>query len=115
MDNNLKFDNWLPLESNSDTLNNYLGTLGVNNEIINFVDVLTFEKEYLVPGSVGALFVYPDSKPINNYFFNKGDAMFEKPISPSTYYMKQIAENACGTIAILHLIGNILSDYPFVL
>ena len=88
MQENQKFENWLPLESNSDVLNKYLFNLGVNTEIVNFVDVLSFEKEFLTPGALGVLFVYPDSKLINNYFFNLGDKLFEKPVANDLYYMK---------------------------
>ncbi|CAK75240.1 unnamed protein product (macronuclear) [Paramecium tetraurelia] len=110
-----KFENWLPLESNTILLNKYLANLGVNTDFANFVDIVSFEPEFLIPGSLGALFVYPDSPAINNYFFEQGDKMFEKPIPHSLYYMKQIAENACGTIALLHILANIPKEYQFII
>ena len=73
-----KFENWLPLESNCDVLNKYLDILGIESQIVHFIDILSFEKDFLPEGSVGALFVFPDSKHINNYFFNLGDKVFER-------------------------------------
>lgn len=29
--------------------------------------------------------------------------------------MKQVAENACGTISLLHSLINVLEEYPFIL
>jgi ubiquitin carboxyl-terminal hydrolase L3 len=63
---------------------------------------------------VAALFVFPESKHINNYFFDKGDSFFQKEPPNSLYYMKQIAENACGTIAMLHCLTNLLHEFPFI-
>ena len=50
--------------------------MGVNNDLIQFYDVVSFDTEslyYLPQPIVGALFVYPDSKLINNHFFKLGD------------------------------------------
>jgi hypothetical protein len=95
MDNSATtLENWLPLESNSDVLNNYLGVLGANNDLIRFYDVVSFDQEsllYIPQPIVGALFVFPDSKHINNYFFEQGDQMFQVKPPSSLYYMKQVA------------------------
>lgn len=49
MDNNeLKIEKWLPLESNTDVLNNYLSMLGVNSDLVRFVDIVSFDKENLL-------------------------------------------------------------------
>ena len=64
-------------------------TLGVQSDLVKFHDVYSFDQDGLafVPQPIiGALFVYPDSKHINNYFFNEGDNMFkEKP--PQNLYI----------------------------
>ena len=33
-------------------------------------------------------------------------------VSKDVFYMKQFAHNACGTIALFHIIINALSQYP---
>lgn len=85
--------------------------LGINHSFARFYDIVSFDEEsllYIPPPIVAALFVFPDSKFINNYFFEKGDSFFEKKPPQSLYYMKQIAENACGTISMLHCLLNLL-------
>lgn len=44
----LKLENWLPLESHSGVLNNYLSVLGANADLIRFYDVLSFDAEGLL-------------------------------------------------------------------
>lgn len=86
MEDGIHLSNWLPLESNIDVLNNYLSVLGINSEFVGFSEVVSLDKEtlmYLPQPIVGAIFVYPDSKLINNYFFNAGEGMFlTKPSKP---------------------------------
>lgn len=74
--------------SNPDTLNNYLGVLGVNSELISFSEVVSLDAEsiaYLPQPIVGAIFVYPDSKHINNYFFGLGESIFQKKAPEGLY------------------------------
>lgn len=40
--NHNKFENWLPLESNSTVINKYIGNLGVT-DMLKYFDVVSFD------------------------------------------------------------------------
>ncbi|PKU59859.1 ubiquitin carboxyl-terminal hydrolase L3 [Dendrobium catenatum] len=92
---------WIPLEANPDVLNQFIWGLGVPEIEAEFNDVYGLDDELLeiVPKPVLAvLFCYPDSQ--------------ELPVD--LYFLKQTVDNACGTIGILHAIGNVKSNINLV-
>lgn len=100
-------DPWLPLESDPNCLNKFLKKLG--QQKLNFVDVLGFEEEALAftPQPVYALLlIYPlgEQKIITKDENNVDDK--------NVWFIKQTIPNACGTIALLHILGNLRKKFP---
>ena len=85
----------------------FLWEMGLSKEW-GIVDVLGFDEELLhfLPQPVVALILlYPTSK-----VQCPGDG--EEPAPEGVYFMKQTVRNACGTIALLHAVGNNLDTVP---
>ena len=95
---------WVPLESNPDVMNNFLKKVGVSSEWA-VVDVLGLDDDVLefVPRPVAALILlFPVSDDnITDGRQNKGDEKFD-----GVFFMRQTIRNACGTIALIHAVGN---------
>ncbi|PPD83528.1 hypothetical protein GOBAR_DD19544 [Gossypium barbadense] len=102
---------WLPLEANPDVMNQteeerlqqdnekrFLWGLGLPESEAECCDVYGLDDELLemVPQPVLAvLFLYP---------------ITSQDVSSEVYFMKQTVGNACGTIGLLHSVGNITSE-----
>jgi len=98
---------WLPLESNPDVMTRFLTSLGLPEDWA-IIDVIGFDEELLafIPQPVAAvILLYPSS--VHNPD-EEGDA---SKVS-SVYFMTQTIHNACGTIALLHSLGNKLDMIP---
>ena len=95
---------WVPLESNPDVMNNFLKKVGVSSEW-TIVDVLSLDDDLLefVPRPVAALILLSPESDHNatDGKQNKGDEKFE-----GVFFMRQTIRNACGTIALIHAVGN---------
>ncbi|XP_008786277.2 ubiquitin carboxyl-terminal hydrolase 3-like isoform X1 [Phoenix dactylifera] len=112
---------WIPLEANPDVMNQFIWGLGVPEEEVEFNDVYGLDDELLemVPKPVVAvLFLFPYS--------TQGEAereadeeqvSTEKKLqepNKEVYFLNQTVGNACGTIGILHAIGNATSEIKLV-
>lgn len=91
--------------------------LGVPEDGVEFNDVYGLDEEMLemVPKPVLAvLFLYPYTSPSSSEMqieqAQSSEAEKKKPTSEKVYFTKQTVGNACGTIGILHAIGNALSE-----
>ncbi|CAM9806648.1 unnamed protein product, partial [Ectocarpus fasciculatus] len=108
---------WFPLESNPDVINAYIAGMGVDVDRHCFVDVLSCEEWALqmVPRPVlGVLLLYPVQE--DAAAAGAAAAAAAAPATPlvdgagdRVYYMKQTVSNACGTVAVLHAVGNALA------
>ncbi|CAL9225808.1 unnamed protein product [Arabidopsis halleri] len=104
---------WLPLESNPDVMNQYLWGLGLAPDAAECNDVFGLDDELLemVPKPVLAvLFLYPITTKSEEERLEQDKEIKEKVHSDKVYFMKQTVGNACGTIGLLHAIGNITSE-----
>ncbi|KAK1306389.1 hypothetical protein QJS10_CPA10g00979 [Acorus calamus] len=93
---------WLPLEANPDIMNQFLWGLGLLPDEAEFYDVYGLDEELLemVPKPVLAvLFLFP---------------ITPEESSERVYFLKQTVGNACGTIGLLHAIGNVTSHIKLV-
>ncbi|XP_049415512.1 ubiquitin carboxyl-terminal hydrolase 3-like isoform X2 [Solanum stenotomum] len=102
---------WLPLEANPDVMNQFLWSRGVPPDEVECYDVYGLDEELLemVPKPVLAvLFLYPLTSQSEAERVQQ-DSETKDPTS-TIYFMKQTVGNACGTIGLLHAIGNITSE-----
>ncbi|KAI0489147.1 hypothetical protein KFK09_028989 [Dendrobium nobile] len=107
---------WIPLEANPDVLNQFIWGLGVPEIEAEFNDVYGLEDELLelVPKPVLAvLFCYPDSQEMRDLREQESESG-QKELPVDLYFLKQTVDNACGTIGILHAIGNVKSNINLV-
>ncbi|KAG6480386.1 hypothetical protein ZIOFF_063886 [Zingiber officinale] len=106
---------WLPLEANPDVMNQFIWGLGVPEDQVEFNDVYGLDDELLlmVPKPVLAvLFLFPSSTQDEAGKVEDQEQASEKlskELNANVYFLKQTVDNACGTIAVLHAIGNVNS------
>lgn len=106
---------WLPLEANPEVMNQFIWGLGVPEDEVEFNDVYGLDEELLemVPKPVIAvLFLYPYT--FQKELEKKVEVTQSKEPSKNVYFTKQTVGNACGTIGILHAIGNATSEIKLV-
>lgn len=92
---------WLHLESNPDVMTSFLVDMGMSPEW-SVVDLIGIDEDVLgfVPQPVAAvIFLYPSSVHDTT---EEGDPS----LNESVFFMKQMIRNACGTVALLHGVGN---------
>ncbi|GMS78657.1 hypothetical protein PENTCL1PPCAC_832, partial [Pristionchus entomophagus] len=101
---------WLPLESNPETINSFLGKIGVNS--VESMDVYSFDEELLsfVPSPQMALLLcFPDYKKVDELY----TPVYEKlkgedyKAPEKIFFMRQRIANACGTFALFHSLANL--------
>ncbi|CAO2035993.1 unnamed protein product [Urochloa humidicola] len=110
---------WLPLEANPDVMNQFMWGLGVP-ESVGFCDVYGLDDELLamVPQPVLAvILLYPQDRnkesqastasPVETKS-KKAKTMKQEP-SKNVYFTRQTIGNACGTVGIIHALGNAAS------
>ncbi|XP_075488585.1 ubiquitin carboxyl-terminal hydrolase 3 isoform X2 [Primulina tabacum] len=102
---------WLPLEANPDIMNQFLWGLGVAHDEAECYDVYGLDEELLemVPKPVLAvLFLFPITSQTEDERIQRDRE--EREQHTGVYFMKQTVGNACGTIGLLHAVGNITSE-----
>ncbi|CAI9097058.1 OLC1v1033357C1 [Oldenlandia corymbosa var. corymbosa] len=106
---------WLPLEANPDVMNQFLWGLGVPPDEAECYEVYGLDEELLemVPKPVLAvLFLYPITS-LTEEERIKEDSKLKDPAT-GVYFMKQTVGNACGTVGLLHAVGNMSSVIKLV-
>jgi ubiquitin carboxyl-terminal hydrolase L3 len=114
------FVNWLPLESNPDTLNDYLIKLGFDITQFSFVDLFSTEdwaKEMIPQPVIGVLLVFPYTEKHKAYRDQEDQEIKVKGqvVNPNLFFMKQKASNACGSVGIFHLLTNLCTEQETLL
>lgn len=102
---------WIPLEANPDVMNQFLWGLGVREDEVGCYDVYGLDEELLelVPKPVLAvLFLYPLTSESEQERIHQ-DCINKDPTS-GVYFMRQTVGNACGTVGLLHAVGNVTSE-----
>ncbi|KAL5460563.1 hypothetical protein EMCRGX_G034015 [Ephydatia muelleri] len=103
-------DKWLPLEANPEVMNKYVSNLGMKLDY-SFTDVLGLDSDLLamVPQPcIAILLLYPVTAKDEEVEGEKSGV-----ISPNLYFMKQTVDNACGTIGLIHALGNCQDQLTF--
>ncbi|XVF51820.1 hypothetical protein PTKIN_Ptkin04bG0215000 [Pterospermum kingtungense] len=102
---------WLPLEANPEVMNQFLWGLGLPEDEAECCDVYGLDDELLamVPQPVLAvLFLFPITSQTEEEGLLQDNE--KRDASSKVYFMKQTVGNACGTIGLLHSVGNITSE-----
>lgn len=105
-------DNWMPLESNSEVLTNYAANIGFNTATFNFQDLLSLDEwaqEMIGQPCLGLLFVYPCTEAQEKHKAEETKRIEQEgqEVSPNLFYMLQVSQNACGSVGIFHILGNL--------
>ncbi|XP_054824203.1 ubiquitin carboxyl-terminal hydrolase 3 isoform X1 [Prosopis cineraria] len=111
MDESASAKRWLPLEANPDVMNQFLWGLGLPENEAECYDVYGLDEQLLemVPEPVLAvLFLYPLTSKTEEERLQQENE--KKQHNTRVYFMKQTVGNACGTIGLLHALGNITSE-----
>jgi len=97
------------LESNPEVLTKYCRSLGAKNG--EWLDVFSLDEADLIhiPKPVLAvMLLFPVSEGYDNFCKEQDEVVKEKGTAKEEelFYMKQFIPNACGTIGIIHALGN---------
>lgn len=103
---------WIPLESNPEVFNEWAGKVGLSTGVHGFSDVYGLDPELLamVPGPSKAIILIFPITDATEQRRKEEDTKLEKEkqpdVDPTLIYIKQTISNACGTIGLLHALGN---------
>ncbi|XP_053712700.1 ubiquitin carboxyl-terminal hydrolase isozyme L1 isoform X1 [Synchiropus splendidus] len=103
---------WPAMEINPEMLNKMMSKLGVGGEW-SFVDVLGMGEEDVsaVPKPCCALILlFPLTQQHESFRASQTDKVVK---DSGAYFLKQTIVNSCGTIALLHAVGNNRSQFDF--
>ena len=101
---------WLPLESNPEVMNKFVKGMGLSGDY-EFTDIYGMDPELLamVPQPVaGVLLLFPIADNYSEFNAQQCEEARAKgqTVGNNVYFMKQTISNACGTIGLLHCLGN---------
>jgi len=99
---------WLPLESNPEVLTKFLRNGGVP-EPWNMTDVFGLDPDLLgmVPQPVKALvLLFPMTDCSEKFGEERAKELSVSDFPSDLFYTNQTVSNACGTVALLHAVGN---------
>ena len=106
---------WLPLESYPEVIASFAHTLGLP-AYVGFHDIFGFDPDLLamVPQPVHAvLLLFPITDASERARAEEAEAIARdgQTVSERVYFTRQTIGNACGTIGVLHAVGNNLHRY----
>jgi len=109
---------WMPLESNPEALNKFIGNLGVSDNV-QFCDVYGLDPELLcmVPQPCYAvILLFPISDKYLEFCVQEAQEVEKngQVLSNDVFYMKQTIGNACGTIGVIHALANCKKHLKFL-
>ncbi len=104
--------NWQPLESNCEVINKYLSEIGLDTSTFLFQDLLSIEdwaQEMIAKPVLGLLFIYEITDKQEEFRHKEEAALAQdgQQVPADLFYMKQFAQNACGTVGVFHILGNL--------
>lgn len=62
--------------------------------------------------ALGIVFLFEQTPVQTNHKKEQEESLNPENVPKDIFFMKQFAHNACGTIALFHIIINALSNYP---
>ena len=108
-------DNWMPLESNPEVINKFITKMGLKLQLFNFQELLSIEEwaqEMLPKPCLGIMLLFEQTPVQVDFKKNQKETLNPENVPKDVFFMKQFAHNACGTIALFHIILNALQKYP---
>ena len=104
--------NWQPLENNCELINKYLTDTGLDTTEYEFQDLLSVEdwaQEMIQQPVLGLLFIYEITHKQEEFRKKEEEVIGAEGqiTSNNLFYMKQYADNACGTVGVFHILGNL--------
>ncbi|KAG8198684.1 hypothetical protein JTE90_015511 [Oedothorax gibbosus] len=101
---------WLPLESNPDVMNKFLSQVGVPDDF-TLLDVIDLDDEphYNLPTKVKAvLLLFPTGEQHEAFVASEQESIESEGqvVSDRVYFMKVDANNASGTVSLIHAVAN---------
>lgn len=111
-EDNITDQNWKPLESNPEVINEYINSLGFDSTNFNFQDMLTTEEwgqDMVSKPCLGLMLIFPISKASEQHRAEEGEKIKAdgQHVDKELFYMHQYAKNACGTVGVFHILGNL--------
>lgn len=108
---------WFPLESNPAVMNAYVERLGFPTSRFAFCDVFSTDDwaVEMVPRPVLAVMMLFPIKEVTERHKEEETARIARDgqtVAEEVYYMRQYVGNACGTIGLLHAVGNNVATAP---
>ena len=107
---------WKQLESNSEVITNYVKEIGFDTSNFVFQDLLSIDdwaQDMIPKPALGLLFIFPLSEGHRNHKFAEKEKYTLEPQykSPNLIFIEQTAMNACGTIGVFHILGNLTDEH----
>lgn len=109
---NQENSNWKPLESNPQVINDYISTLGFDATNFMFQDIFSVEEwaqDMIQKPCLGLMFIFPITE-ISEKHRAEEKVLIQangQTVDPELFYMHQYAKNACGTVGVFHILGNL--------
>ena len=112
--------NWQPLEANSELITKYVTSIGFDSSEFEFQDLLSYEEwaQHMIKKPVlGLLYCYDSSEKQKEHKLQEADAIVKdgQHVSSNLFYMKQLVKNACGTVGVFHMLGNLPASYSYLI
>ena len=108
-------ENWKPLESNPEVINTFIHKMGMSTDNFLFQEILSTDDwalDMIPKPALGIIFLSQCTPVQNDFKEAQAPALKPEEAPVNVFYMKQLAHNACGTIALFHIVLNALEKYP---
>ena len=113
--------NWQCLESNPESLDDYIDKLGFDTTQFCFNDLFSTEQwaqDSISKPVLGILLVFPCNQSAYDFKKQQYEELVKsgyKIEDQELFFLKQVALNSCGTVAIYHILTNLQGEYKKLL
>ena len=109
-------NNWKALESNPEVMTEYAQKIGFDTSNHVFQDLFSLEdwaQDMITKPCFGLIMVFPITENQEKHRKEEREQLeaANTEVSKDVFYMKQFAKNACGTVALYHVLGNLPQEY----
>ena len=104
--------NWKPLENNPEVINEYVSVLGFDATSFVFQDIFSTEEwaqDMIQKPCLGLMFIFPITEISEKHRAEEKAKILAdgQKVDDDLFYMHQYARNACGTVGVFHILGNL--------